>query len=101
VTGVVAAAVRRTNRALTPDCPRLDDLVQIASELVACGILFPEPDDHTVERSVRIVEGAAEITVTQDVSAARNSATGKNAFGRAMCIVMEIAETCHHHTLGG
>lgn len=96
----VAAVVRRTVRALAPHCPRLDDLVQIASELVASGILFPGPDDNTIELSISLAESAAEITVTQDVPTPRKSAAG-NAFGRTVHIVMGIADACRSHTRSG
>ncbi len=106
-TPMAAATVRRLVRALAPDCPRLDDVTQIVSELVAASILQRRPREGTVTVDVVIGEHSARATVAQELApdVARDVAPGEKrlahtGFGRALAIVHGAADACHHTTVG-
>ncbi len=95
---LASRTVRRLVRVLAADCPRLDDVLQIASELIACAVLYPGPTDIM---AVSIVLGArmARVTIAQDM-APLQAKTAVPGFGLAMVVVHGLADACHHYNRG-
>ncbi len=91
--------VRQLVRLLAADCPRLDDLLLITSELVTCGIAHPASAGGAVTVSAVIGECTARIAMAHDLAPVRERATN-TGFGRAMVLVHDVADVCYHLTVG-